>query len=439
MSDAKDMNETMREKGSAGVVRRLDAANPRKRLAASEKKSKAEKKPPKTMDTVAAHLTTHPEWKGRLSFNDLTQSIHWERTPPWSSSRPAPKPRDVWNELDYGPIQEMLRRQTGVIFSQIHIEHAVLAVAEQNRFHPVREYLESLRWDGVPRVDRMLIDYAGAKDAIIVEAMTAGFVIGAVARVYEPGCKVDTMLILEGKQGIGKSRLLKALFGKDLVNDLMPQLGNKDAQQHLAGLWCQEIAELDSLRGKGNSTQKAFISSATDRFRPPYGRLPKDVPRTCIFAGTTNKDAYLNDETGGRRFWPVKLKGPIKVGDIEAARDQLWAEAVHRFKAREQWWLTADLEKRAATEQEGRFTNDPWEETLRKELDGKTETTATICFEILSVEASQQRGHDGNRVAKALSRLGFERRRKRDADGSRPWTYQRKIESIDDEEASLDF
>jgi putative DNA primase/helicase len=210
---------------------------------------------------------------------------------------------------------------------------AVAAVADDNRFHPIREYLDGLAWDGTPRLATWLSTHLGAvvepgcdkpeaRPAYIRE-VGRKWPIGAVARVYRPGCKVDAAPIFEGGQGIGKSQALAALVPcPEWFCDEISDLGTKDSAQDLRGKWIIELAELSAMRRGDIERTKAFMSRSTDHYRPSYGRRSQDFPRQCAFAGTTNADGYLGDETGNRRFWPVKV-GAIDLDAIRRDREQL--------------------------------------------------------------------------------------------------------------------
>ena len=189
--------------------------------------------------------------------------------------------------------------------------------------------------------------------------------ISAVARVFAPGCKADCCLILEGEQGIKKSTALRAL-AQPWFTDEIADLGSKDAALQTRGVWVIEIAELESLSRSDVGKIKAFMSRATDRFRPPYGKRPIDSPRQCVFAGSVNHGTYLRDETGGRRFWPVACKAAvIDVDGLAACRDQLWAEATALYFDGRPWWLdSVALNREAAEEQADRYEGDPWDELI---------------------------------------------------------------------------
>src|SRR6185312_14122467 len=228
---------------------------------------------------------------------------------------------------------------------------------------PIRSYLESLRWDGIERLDSWLCTYLGVEDTTYAWAVGARWLISAVARIYRPGVKADCCLILEGPQGTRKSTALKTLAGPYFTDELA-DLGSKDSALQTRGVWIIELSELDTLSRSEVGRIKAFMSRTTDRFRPPYGKRLIESPRQCVFAGTVNHSTYLRDDTGARRFWPV-VCGCIDIEQLARDRDQLWAEAKARFDQGSVWWLdTAALTAVAAQEQAHRFESDPWQELV---------------------------------------------------------------------------
>ena len=211
------------------------------------------------------------------------------------------------------------------------VGRGIQTVARENPFHPVRDYLNALNWDGTPRLDIWLPTYLGVEDSQYVRAIGSRFLISAVARVFNPGCQVDHMLILEGPQGILKSSALQVLAGS-WFTDRISRLGGKDSSMEVAGVWLIEMSELDALTKATNSAIKSFVTRRHDRFRPPYGKHVVDQPRQCVFTGSINPTGgYLKDPTGARRFWPVTC-GVIDLEALVRDRDQLWAEAVVRFQ-----------------------------------------------------------------------------------------------------------
>jgi predicted P-loop ATPase len=247
------------------------------------------------------------------------------------------------------------------------------------------------------------------------------FLMSMVARILRPGCQCDYMLVLEGPQGARKSTVCKIL-GSEWFSDNLPDVsGGKDVQQHLAGKWLLEIAELSAMSRAETASLKAFITRTEERYRPPYGRKEIIQPRQCVFIGTTNKALYLRDETGGRRFWPLKV-GKIHTDALASDRDQLFAEAVVAYRAGEQWWPDGDFERQyIAPEQEARFETDTWEDNIRTYLKGRTRILiGDIARDALFLETPRIGTADQRRITAVLERLGWHRLGK-DWSGSRPW------------------
>jgi hypothetical protein len=264
------------------------------------------------------------------------------------------------------------------------MHEAITTYAREHAFHPVRDYLDRVatKWDGKPRISTWLTVYAGAPSTMqedgttgYVEEVGKMFLIGMVARIYRPGCKFDYMLILEGEQGLEKSKMGETLAGEEFFSDQLPDVTTKDASQHLRGKWLIEIAELHAYTRAQIDQFKAFISRKTERYRPPWGHNEVHEPRQCAFFGTTNKVRYLRDETGNRRQWPV-MTGELNIKALERDRDQLWAEAVHLYRAGVHWWPDRVFEREhIVPQQEARFEPDPWEPLIKKYLQGKKRTT----------------------------------------------------------------
>jgi predicted P-loop ATPase len=243
------------------------------------------------------------------------------------------------------------------------VHAAVLQVASAAPYQPVREYLDKLAWDGVPRLVLLPSQALRADNTELNRALIRRWAISAVARPMQPGCKVDTVLVLVGKQGAGKSSAFRALAGP-WFGDTAIDVQSKDAFATLQRAWVQEWSELESLRrARGAETVKAFLSTSVDTYRPPYGRLDVAVPRTSVIVGTTNRAEFLADETGSRRFWPVSV-GLVDLEWLKTNRDQLWAEAVAALRAGEQWWLTAQEERLLAQRHEEHAITDAWEDAV---------------------------------------------------------------------------
>jgi predicted P-loop ATPase len=262
---------------------------------------------------------------------------------------------------DVTQVQEWLQWQGMPKIGRETTHQAISKRAQERAFNPVRDYLDSVAWDRKPRLGKWTSYYLGAEPSNYHSGIGQMVLIGAVARIYEPGCKFDYAMVLEGPQGVGKSRACKALGG-DWFSDSMPDIAQaKDAAQHLRGKWIIELAELAAIGRAEAEALKAFISRPVERYRPPYGREEVHEPRRCVFIASTNKETYLKDETGGRRFWPVRV-GSIDIDALTHDRDQLFAEAVDRYRAGEKWWPDDEFEREhIKPQQEGRFESDAWE------------------------------------------------------------------------------
>jgi len=274
-------------------------------------------------------LRRAPEWFGVLEYDLFAMQTVMAAPPPWEASKPAWINRP-WTEYDDLLATNWLQQQ-GVGVPLSIVQQAVEAVARDASYHPVIDYLEGVEHDGIPRLGTWLSDYLGAASNSYHSEVGKVMLIGAVARIFRPGCKNDLVPILEGKQGAKKSTAMRTMFAP-WFSDELAELGSKDAAMQTR-IWGLELSELDAMSRAEVSRVKAFISRSTDRFRPPYGRRLVESPRTCVLWGTTNGDGYLKDETGGRRYLPVKV-GRIDIERLEADRDQLWAEAVKAFKGR---------------------------------------------------------------------------------------------------------
>lgn len=310
---------------------------------------------------------------------------------------------------------------------------AVTDFAMAHAVDPLRERLEALKWDKKERISNWLVTYLGVEETEFVRAVGRKWLISAVARALRPGCKVDTVLILEGPQGAGKSRAcsLLALDPSWFADDIR-DLGTKDSAQDLRGKWIVEIAELSAMRRSEVERVKAFISRPVDHYRPSYSRRSQDFPRRCVFIGSNNSDEYLADSTGGRRFWPARA-GEIDLTALRRDVGQLWAEAVAAFKAGERWWLDAEIESLAHAEQDDRRIVDPWEEKVlsyaREHSTGLTNDPVTIGGALMAIGLSLPQ-HDQTahtRVGRILTGNGWVRHQKR-SNGQRVRFYLPPIE-----------
>jgi hypothetical protein len=247
---------------------------------------------------------------------------------------------------------------------------AVNKHARDHAFHPVRDYLNGLHWDDKTRLRTWLYDYLGTEGNAYTNEIGKMFLIGMVARIFKPGCKFDYMPILEGDQGLYKSKACAILAGEEYFSDQLPDIKSKEASQHLRGKWLVEVAELSTYSRAKVDDFKAFLTRQVERYRPPWGRKEVHEPRQCAFIGTTNKVHYFRDETGNRRFWPTTT-GVFKLDELCHDRDQLFAEAVKLYRDHVHWWPDRDFElKHIAPEQESRYEPDVWEPLIKEHLDG---------------------------------------------------------------------
>jgi len=283
------------------------------------------------------------------------------------------------------------------------------AVAFSNKFHPLRDWLNGLAWDGVSRVDTWLRDYAGAANDDYVSKVGRWWLISAVARVMKPGCQADYMLVLEGPQGARKSSLFRDLAGEEYFSDQLPDLHTKDASLHMSGHWIVEWSEMDKLRSE-METVKSFITRRVEDFRRPYGRINEKVPRQCVFAGSTNSAEWLRDETGNRRFWPVTT-GVLDLKKLAEDRAQLWAEAVAMFNNGIHYWPEdVNWIKAAAQQAALRVEGDTWADAVSRYVsaDGRDEVKAVDILAFIGYELRDMKQADRQRIGRCLRALGFE-------------------------------
>lgn len=374
---------------------------------------------PKAFVNYRLMLTHHHSVRSQIRLNRFSGMIEIGSVP-WNKSG--------WrslDDLDFAMAREFLQ---GLLLepSKGDASDALIAAAHANAYHPVLDYLSGLHWDGTARLDHWLADYLHVDPSPYAAAVGAKTLIAAVARVRDPGCQVDTMLVLEGDQGVRKSSAIKALFGADWSRECIDVFAKQqDLVMLISGAWAVEVAEFHSVRKADVAHVKGLISIRRDSVRLPYGRTMTDLPRQTIFIGSINpgESGYLADSTGNRRYWPVAVRDRIDVEALARARDQLWAEALHRYNLGEQWWLTPEEDQWAAAETAEREETHPWDALLDERLYGVAETTANKALEICGVPKERWTRSNQMLVTQCLKRIGFRLGNKPPARSgrSRPW------------------
>lgn len=383
-----------------------------------------------TLHNIQLILEHHAELRGLMAMDEFANRIVLRRSPPWKGAVDGEFTEQDATEIAMwmgAPETFSMNVRTDTILC------AVEAVARRHKFHPVRDYLEGLRWDGESRVEKMLAENFGAEASDYTADTGRILMVSAAARIYEPGCKADIMPVLEGAQGAGKTRVTRVLFGAEWYAEAMESPASKDFYQSLLGRWGVEIAEMESFTKAEVNKVKQALSAQDDTYRPSYGRYARKFKRQCVFVGTTNDDQYLRDPTGARRFLPVSV-GRIDVDRVRVLRDQLWAEAVHRYKRGENYWT---LPKDADDQQDRRFMADSWEEIVTRWLTGSLgekaygptvrfgdkggvldPTTTDILHYALSIDVGKHGRPEQMRVAAIMKKLKWHQERVME-DGSR--------------------
>ena len=372
---------------------------------------------------VMLALRGAPEVRNAFSFDEMQGTAILRQPLPGrlqEGGEPFVEPRPIL-DVDASQLQEWLQASGLQRVGREMVQQAIDLRADECRFHPVREWLDALEWDGGERLNEWLTTYLGAESSPYTARIGRMFMLALVARVMRPGCKADYLVVLEGAQGVRKSTACGILGGQWFSDNLPDVTEGKDVAQHLVGKWLVEISELSAMSRAESAHLKAFISRPVERYRPSYGRREVSQPRQCLFIGTTNKAAYLKDETGGRRFWPVKV-GAIDTDSLQRDRDQLFAEAVWRFRKGERWWPDQAFEREhIAPEQETRFQDDAWEEAIRPWLaeHGRV-LVSQVARDCLHIETPKIGTADQRRISDILEHLGWERKPK-DWKGNRYW------------------
>lgn len=366
--------------------------------------------PRRGYNNVLAFVRHHPDYRGRWSLNTMTGSTYFDDRP--------------MADTFVHDIRAAIDQTLGFSPGREDVEAAILASALDRQFHPIQQYLRSVDWDGTERLSNIARDFFGS-DLPIHAEMARKWMISAVARALDPGCKVDTALMLYGKQGFYKSSFF-AILGDPWHADSPIDITNKDSFAQIHAAWIYEFAELENVvHGRANSRLKAWLTSTHDMYRAPYARVVERRPRSCVICGTTNQSQFLSDETGSRRYWIIPVAAPIDRDELSRLRNQLWAEAVCAYEAGESWWLERDAESEREALNDEFMDEDPWQEAIEAHLESRAiwqVSVSDLLRDVLRVELARQDRWGQMRVARVLKRLGWQRRR---VGGAKRYVYER--------------
>lgn len=322
-----------------------------------------------TVNNFVNAFKSDPLLNGLLAYDMLKETIVFTRP---SFTAKGSKKGDLVNDTDISIIKGRIERMHG-IYNDAKLNDAIEQVSSDNAFHPIKLYLESLTWDGVPRIDTFLVDYMGAEDNAYTREAFRKMLLAAVTRIYEPGRKFDTALVFYSEQGVGKSTLIQRL-SKGWFNDSLTNLSGKESYEAIQFAWLVELAELSALRKSDVEAVKNFISKREDTYRGAYARRVKTHKRQCVFFGSTNDDEFLKDATGNRRFFPVEVKRTRKTRlifepEFDAVVDQLWAEAMEGYMLGEALTLSDEAEAIAGGTREEFTERTPIQGLIEEYLD----------------------------------------------------------------------
>jgi predicted P-loop ATPase len=385
-------------------------ASPRKRRALCDPLDTNKKgEPYQSLNNAIKIVGTDPHWRRALAVNErsdrpiVTRSIRGD-------DGDAEYPRS-FVDADLTEIRRWIGEHYLLSFGKDTAHDAALAVGAAHKVDPVRAYFDALpKWDGRPRCDVLWIEAGGAPDTKLIRAMSSKWLVSVVARTYRPGCKVDHVLVLEGAQGIGKSEALRALF-PDVrwISDDIGDLTSDDTKRMIQEPAIVIFDELSALTRKEVGRVKAFVTRREDAWVDKYQRFRSVRLRRCAFAGTTNRQDWNQDATGGRRFWPIDCgREAIDVADIARERDQLWAEAVRRFKSGEAWWIDdAALQREAVTSQSERRDVDDWHNAIADKVRGRDKVDPAELYAVLGIATGEVTREHQRRVKEIMVELRY--------------------------------
>lgn len=372
---------------------------------------------------ILANAVIHLSETLDLAYDSFGSTVINRKPTPWGT-------QGSWRDTDDIAAANHMQH-SGIYVTSSLVNEAAYLVSQKKAFHPVRDYLKSLIWDGTQRCCHLSDFYFGcAGNKEYQRAVSQAWLVSAVARIMRPGCLAKYMIVMEGEQDQSKSKALRALVNGHLdgdrgvrwFRDRMPSIDKDDIGLYMQGVWVIEIAELSAIRGKQWEDVKGFISSPVDHFRRKFGRNMQDYPRQCVFAGTTNEHMWGGDQTGLVRFWPIRT-GHIRVDRILQDRDQIWAEAYHLFMNGEKWYLDNVNDALARVEQEDRMPEDAWAERVGKAIEsllsvspGYGDVSVAEIMEKMNI-APERQSNFAPIMGKILLRMGWRSYRPRHSDG----------------------
>lgn len=364
-------------------------------------------------------MRTITELRGAFVKNAFSGQIELVRQLPWARQRST----DVLElrEEDLLHLRMLFASSPyNLDFSDTNIAQGVALLAHTKSYHPIRSYLETLKWDGTKRLDTMLIRHMSAEDSRYTRAVTRKTFIGAVARIYQPGGKWDYTLVLEGVEGLGKSSLIR-IMGEPWYKEFHIDPRNKETVEMMRGCWLIEMGEMVATRNADSRALMAFLTRQIDRMRLPYAKASEDFPRQSLFIGTNNPDqlGYLDPNSENRRYWVLEVFSKLDQDALRVEKDQLWAEAVHWYHQKEKLYLSDELELTARAIAKNRTPEDPWFDPVSKWVadnyrKGERLTVQMLMEVLLQLPLSKARRVDQVRVEAILMTLGFERKKDRD-------------------------
>jgi putative DNA primase/helicase len=380
---------------------------------------------------VLLTLRNAPELSGLVGFNEFKSEVQFLGSPPWRTATKG----ESWTDEDDVQAAAWMQGQRIRLRGTTAVSSCIAVVAREHKFHPVRSYLKRLNWDGIERIDNWLQRYLGAVGpSDYLRVVGRKWLISAVARIMQPGCQADHVLVFEGKQGLGKTAAARTLAKfVEWFCPSLPDVHSKDAPLQLAGRWIVELAELGGISRSEVEAVKAFITTSADVVRPPYGRRAVQLPRQSVFIATTNETCYLRDKTGNRRFWPVEVTKFEREEFIDDV-DQLWAEATTAYGCGETWHLDEKETLLAVSEQQQRVQVSQVEEQVFEYLASCNSRDVTVREVLISglgldpedsgfAERSKRLGSE---VSGAIEMAGYERMGRKGK--CKRTTYRRKVD-----------